>query len=558
MQDKDFLSYFDNLGKNPDDKAIIENSEKILKTLLTVEHQDPNKANEYDSFLGHLVSEDLEYTITRLLRGSSSDDFRNKMGFSTSLLTVMKNFKHVQPDKYIAFTEKEMHVNNALTKGERSHFVASKLISLFCLMHSGRIDQLPNSLDIYTNLCNSFVQNLKDAPWCGQLLLAFIERSIEDGDQKLAPKILNVVNKAFKSQLKSAVSDFKLDIFSLLLYLARKQVEFGGDKQSFLHDAANNILGDQKQLTKVFQAAMTTYPEKHIGLRYLAQYLVRMQTPKQQENFWKLVSLIAKDPNIMGADKKPKYQFYFTVLTVFKYFIKDEQLSGKVFAKVINDEIFEIWMKQGRVLNKSLNQVAKKIEKYLSQRIIKLLQDGGELKPLEFLIKIKGSRSYHFDTKNPMAKVLFGALTEEESLAYVNQLIKWFKEEKESFQFYLSELQVLFELNYMQLSDKNVLKICQFLLETHLTFEFDGPVEGNEEEGITPEAARKALTDGVREEAFTKLNSIISRLLKKPSEKFEVRDKLENFGLKIFFYREERMLCSSESVQLEKSGLIEY
>jgi len=521
MQDKDFLSYFDNLGKNPDDKTIVENSEKILKTLLTVEHQAPNKANEYDSFLGQLVSEDLEYTITRLLRGTSSDDFRNKIGFSTSLLSVLRTFKHVQPDKYIAYTQKEMSVSNAITKGERSHFVASKLIGLFCLVISGRIEQLPNSLDVYTTIYNGFVKSLKDAPWCGQLVLALIERSIEDSEASLASKKLNIITKSFKSQLKAAVSEFNLDIFALLVYAARKQVEFGGEKQSTLHDAINTILGDQTHLTKVFQAAMTIYPEKHIGLRFLAQYLTRMQTHKQQEQFWKLVSLIAKDPNIMGIDKKPKYQFYFVVLTLFKYWIKEEKLSAKVFAQVVNNELFEIWMRQTRVLNKSLHQVAKKIEQNLSTKIVQLLQEGGELTPLQFLIKIKETRAYHFDSKNPMAKVLLGALNEEDSLAYVNQLIKWFKEEKESFQFYLTELQVLFELNYKQISDKNVLKICQFLLETHLTFEFDGPVEGNEEEGLTPEAARKALTQGVKDESFTKLNSIITKLLKKPSEKFE-------------------------------------
>lgn len=521
MQDRDFLSYFDKLGKSPDDKTILENSEKILKTLLTVEHQAPNKANEYDSFLGQLVSEDLEYTITRLLRGTSSDDFKNKVGFSTSLLSVLRTFKHVQPEKYIAFTDKEMNVGNALSKGERSHFVASRLTGLLCLIISGRVDPLPNSLDIYTGIYNSFIQSLKEAPWCGQLILSLIERSIEDTDQKLAPKKLNIIIKAFKSQLKAAVSEFKLDIFALLLYVARKQVEFGGEKESYLHDAINTILGDQTQLTKVFQAAMIIYPEKHIGLRYLAQYLTRMQTPKQQEQFWKLVSLIAKDPNIMGADKKPKYQFYFVVLTLFKYYIKEEKLSAKVFAKIVNNDLFEIWMKQTRVLNKSLHQVAKKIEQYLSTKIVHLLKEGGELTPLAFLTKIKESRAYHFDSKNPMAKVLLGALNEEESLTYVNQLIKWFKEERESFQFYLTELQVLFELNYRQISDKNVLKICQFLLETHLTFQFEGPVEGNEEEGLTPEAARKALTQGVKDESFTKLNSIIAKLLKKPSEQFE-------------------------------------
>jgi len=523
MQDKDFLSYFDNLAHASNNKEVVENSEKILTTLLTVEHQDPNKVEDYNSQLGHLVSEDLEYTVNKLLHGTTSDELQTKLGFSTSLLAVLKTFKHIQPEKYIAFTDKEMDRSNALSKGERSHFLASRLLSIYCLVSSGRIDQLPNNLDIFTSLLNSFIQNMKEMAWAGQLVLYIIEKSIETtSDKKLAQKKLNIITKTFKSQLKAITSDFNIHIFGILLYLVRKQVELGGDKETSFNDLIESVLGDKKHLTKLILATLENYPEKSITLRYLAEYLAKTKNPRQQEQFWILLSDIANDTNIESQNKKPQYQIYYSVLTLFKYWIKDPQLSGKAFVKVIQTQVFQIWIKQMRVMNKSLHKVSKRIEQYLSKRIVDLLNQSGEISPYDFLMKIKEDKSYIFDTKNSMGRALLGALNEEESVSYVNKLIEGFKEEKESFQFYLSELLVLFELNYKNISDKNVLKICQFLLETHLTFEFTGEVKGNEDEGITPEAATKALTDGVKEEAFVKLNSIISRLLKKSSEAFEV------------------------------------
>jgi len=523
MQDKDFLSYFENLGRASNNKEVVENSEKILTTLLAVEHQDPNKVEDYNSQLGHLVSEDLEYTINRLLHGTTSEELQTKLAFGTPLLALLKTFKHVQPDKYIAFTDKEMDRGNAFSKGERSQFLASRLLSIYCLVSSGRIEQLPNSLDIYTNLINTFVKNMKEMAWAGQLVLYIIEKSIEmTSDKKAAQKKLAIISKTFKSQLKAITSDFNINIFGILLYLVRKQVELGGEKENTFNDLIESVLGDKKQLYKLIVASLDNYPEKSITLRYLAEYLISAKNPKQQEQFWNLVSEITNDSNLEGKDKKPQYQFYYSVLTLFKYWVKNPKLSGKAFVKIINTQVFQIWIKQMRVMNKSLHKVSKRIEQYLSKRIVELLNQSGEMTVYDFLLKIKEDKHYTFDTKNPMGKALLGALTEEQSLTFVNKLIGDFKQEKESFQFYLSELLVLFELNYKNISDKNVIKICQFLLETHLTFEFTGEVEGNEDEGVTPEAARKALTDGVKEEAFIKLNSIISRLLKKSSEAFEV------------------------------------
>lgn len=523
MQDKDFLSYFDNLGHSPNDVAIKENTEKILTTLLAVEHQAASKAEEYNSQLGHLVSEDLEYTISRLIQGISSDILQNKKGFGAPLFSVLKSFKHIQPDKFIAYADKATDRSNAITKGERSHFLASRLLSLYCLVASGRLDNLPNSLDILTNLYNSCIQNLKEAPWCGNLVLRFIEVSIESApDRKVALKRLNVLLKIFKSQLKSVATEFQLDNFGLLLYLSRKQFELGGDKQGALHDIIINIITDSKQMTKVFQALMDIYPEKHICLRFLTEYIVSIRSVKEQVSFWKLVSSLVKDKNTVVKDKTPWYHLYFHVLSLFKYWVKNPNLSGKAFVQVIDSEVFQMWIKQLKVLNKFLRKVSARIEEHLSKKIDILLKESGELTPLDFLFKIKETKEYLFDAKNSMAKALLASLSEEENLQYVNKLIERFKEERESYQFYMSELQVVFELTSQQTSDKNILKICQFLIETYLTFEFEGEAVANEEEGITAEDAKKAIRDGVREEAFVKLNSIIARLLKTPSKAYEV------------------------------------
>ena len=526
MEDKDFLSYFDKLGQFAKDKdaTIIENTEKILTTLLTVEHQAPTKTDEYNSELGHLVSEDLEYAVSRLLRGTTSDAFSSKLAFGTPLVGVLKTFKHIQPEKYIAYTDKTTDRNDAFTKGERSHYMSSRLLSIYALIVSGRIDQLPNSMDVYSTLYSSFAQNIKEMPWCGQQVLYAIETSIEKAhDAKVALKRVNVAIKTFKGPLKSAASNVQPDFFGLLAYLARKQIELeAADKQSALHDVMRNITGDSKLIVKLFEGAMEIYPEKHISLRYLAEYVNKVMNPKEQEAFWAKISVIVKDDTLTGKDKKPRHQLYFTALALFKYWVKSPLLSNKVFLEVMKSEVFQIWMKQLKVLNKPLRNEAKRIEKHLSSKIVNILKETGKMTTLEFLLMIKENRGYMFDLKNPMAKALLETLSEEESVLYLNKLIEGFQQEKESYQFYMSELLVLFEMNYKQISDKNVLKICQFFLDTYLNFEFSGESVGNESEGITPEDAIKAITQGVKEEAFIKLNSIISRLIKKPLEAFKV------------------------------------
>jgi len=518
MDDKDFLTYFDNLIK-ADDKKILENTENIITTLSAVEHKGANKSENTNSPLGHLVSEDLQYSIDRLLKGTVSDNIKTKTAFSTALLGILRNFTNVQPDKYLEYVDKITDRKNAVTKGERSHFLLSRLIGIYILIVSKRLEKLPNYLDIYINIYTSLLENMNEGNWVSQLVVVIIRASLEASENdKISGKKLAALTKIFKSKFKALLSSYDHDAFTIAILCAIKQAEILNEKQTYINDAINGILQDKKQLTKVLDEIMKYYPEKHISTRLIAEYCQSLMSSGEQNNFWDLVVSILEESQ---EEKKANFKNYFVIISLLKYYIKDPRMTAKSFYAIVNHKVFQVWLKNLRVLNKTLQKVAKSVEKNLSEKIGGFFEQLEDFTILQFLVRIKEKRTYFFDAKNPLGVKLLSSLSDEDSLEYLKFLINGFNNEKESFQFYLNEIYVLLAVNFSNLSEKTVLEIAQFYLNTYTNFTYIGELQDTED--MKKEEMQEAITNGVRDEALTKFYSIIAFLLKRPSPQFPVR-----------------------------------
>ena len=126
MDDKDFLSYFEELKQNKPE--IIESSiSKIIKSILAISHANKSENNQ----------KDLEYTLNKLIEGLTLTSIQIQQNYSFAICQIFKRFKdQIKIKEYLDKVLEKTNKKYALNKQEVSHFVTGRMFFFLSLMKS--------------------------------------------------------------------------------------------------------------------------------------------------------------------------------------------------------------------------------------------------------------------------------------------------------------------------------------------------------------------------------------------------------------------------------------
>eukprot|EP00331_Platyophrya_macrostoma_P009179 CAMPEP_0176425198 /NCGR_PEP_ID=MMETSP0127-20121128/11260_1 /TAXON_ID=938130 /ORGANISM="Platyophrya macrostoma, Strain WH" /LENGTH=768 /DNA_ID=CAMNT_0017806341 /DNA_START=12 /DNA_END=2318 /DNA_ORIENTATION=- len=523
MDDKNFLSYFDKLSSDQDAKKL-ENARKIVDTLVSLEKTPEKLTKVQKSKFGESISEDLDYTINRLLTGATAKSLNAKLGFALPSVELLQKFESIDTQKITSVVFEVTDQKHAVSKGERSHFRIARILEFYSLILSGRVDQKSTDMKtyqlIYTDLLNSFIE----LPWTAQPCLLLIEESLLHGSlDSTKEKLKFLANHIKKQNLFSNLKDPNISTLYLILGHKMSLVK-GLDPLQFVTRIDGFL--NSSELKGLFQNLSNFYPEKHLWTKWAALYLVSHKNLKEQLDFWKLLSDYIQE--LMTNSKEQNYKIYLYILKFFKAYLKQEKLPIAIIQSLYQKSIFKLWIKNLSAMNKITKNVAIKVEKRFAEILPKVFeQKPTTLTPLKLLKMFKENTSLKFSTSNPLATTLYKAMDEKEHQEYIEFLITQFKQSDSvnSYLFYLNEVYVYFEISAFTLQEKHINTLAAFLIECSLRAPVSDDSKKNAEDSDDnenlPEEKKKEIskqkTDtAISKDASSKLQGFIQRLLKMP------------------------------------------
>lgn len=568
MKGKSFADLFDDLLQEQPD-AKLKAADKILSILTSGKPIKtlPKTSTKSQEF-GTNISDGLQYSLKRLISGTTSMVVDWQMSFGFPLIHFLKTFDEIDVESFINHVFSVCDPKKTVKKSELSHFLFGKQLCLIALLDSKRLAQHSAKRQIFEKLCNDTVETIVNQTWAREgsikLLIKLIDTLADKG--KLSPaNIINHLTPHLKPLLKASVKP-DASLLQLVVGLERFCRTHKIENPWSFH--LENFLTNRAELFQtIFVELAENFPQRHTVIKDLIVHMSNYKKGDAWTKFWQGVNDFVEQDSL-------NFKVFHLVLYGVKVAIK--QGNGKMkslseLTTVLQPNIINIWLRNLKSMNKVLKTMSFKIEKVLSAVIEGIVKQGNlqhhSADALELLTLLKGQTFYAFPPKSSLCRTLVKSMNGEDQTQFVTFLKDRLPghPSPQAYKYCVNELAAAIIQNYEALDEEIILDACNVLMkqsiDPDLDFESFGQklAEDKKEvlmdvtaEELTPEKVKKQL----QEFCFGKLQSVITMLNKRPLATQKVP--FHHQTLLILAIRERKVNYFEEFVQIKFRSLKKY
>ena len=444
MKNSDFLSYFNNLVETNSNEIIVQNANNIISSisssLKSSNNEDLKTIQKYQNFQKIFLSpsEEVLYTIRRLIGGLSSTGIEYRKGFSLAFHLLLDNFSNdINYNELIESIKKETNIPKNESKHIRLCGSIGKILMFKIILNQKNLKE-DNILKIFKQM----VIEIK------------LQKALEESILMLIKNTLNNIFKDYYNFKKEKILD---ELFKILEQLCENKnnlnninniIEFSlyfillnySDKIKFLPNNLKKNLFDNKEdeikspLMNYFNLLLkepikiinkkknNNEGELQISFNFLLELLKNLNEIKYVYKIWNILI----DPDCIKKFKETSSKNFELLVFNYSIFILNNFFNLEYVSQIFDDSFF-ISLLQFSINRK--NKYANIISDLIIKKINELDNNNNNNNEIinEYLLKLLNIFSHDKFSPNVLKNFFvfcFSHLSNENKLKYINSLIK--------------------------------------------------------------------------------------------------------------------------------------
>ena len=369
MKDPELLTFFDILASaDTPTPVLLTKSSDLIQILFALEHNPQNlPKNQLNSPFGSKISEDLHYTLNKVIKGCTSSDLKVQFQFSLVLKGLLSRFEEIKSENYLDVVLKECSIKNSIKKSEIPHYLIAKFLCIFALILSRKIE----SEQLYSYCFEILVNDMQSFPWIEDFAIKIIETSFYDIYKENKGKNLSEIRskiKAIASKFKPILKSENSSHLKLLITISKASKELLNTTDFPFKKQLDNNLLDYNKLLKVLIKSTDKFPKEPLFIQGVVEYMedyceIQGKAKEIWGKFWEF--FVSEFANTKENSTNFDFKKCFLVLCLFKRFLKQKDLKFTNFRNILIPDLITLWLKNLNVQNENLKKMSKKIEKNL-------------------------------------------------------------------------------------------------------------------------------------------------------------------------------------------------
>ena len=500
MKNSDFLSWFNGLHKSNSKDNIISNANNIVSNISITQESSILNKEKYKNFLKVFAtpSDDLLYTINRLIGGICSIGLEYREGFGMTLQLFLDKFsKDINFTELLESVQKESYVPKSEKNNVKIAALSGKLFIYKILIGITNLSE-DNITFIVKQILTIAKQqkNLEEA--CIVLIKEIFDKIFNDFFDIKKNKNNKLLEGIFKSldticEHKNDYSKIDNNLEFCIYYLLMNYIENikGFISAKIQEDFFDNSNPESAQPLFKYFSHLLTLPIKYqninskeanifnFSLKLLYELLIKINNNKYAYKIWNILI----DPQCVEEFKKISSKNFESLIYSYSLFLIQNFFNIKYISQIFDESFF---LSLNQFKNNKRVKYAINITQIISENIQSLNEDEDDNKKIieDYCIKclnIFGTElegKYSPKTLKNFYLFLLGKISDEQKSKYINNLLN-IKEDNsiEEIQFNLNALKIL----YIQESNTKIInkdiknQIIEFFLKNYYSdlFEID-------------------------------------------------------------------------------------
>ena len=343
MDNSEFLSYFSNLTENNSQEQILKNANNIINTITFLSSTPITKVEKYKDYLKvtENPSEDLLYTLRRLIGGITSTGLEFRKGFTlTFSLLLTKYGNDLNMSEILNCIQKEGYV----PKNERN-FIKNSAMSGKLLLYKTLLSHKHLSVDNLLFICKDTLTLSKSSKLLEESVLVLFNdlfNKIFNGYYSQIKKETKLYEGIFKqleqiclnkNNLSSTTTNFEFTLYFILLNNVNKCKGFL--PTNILTQMFDSNLKEMETPIKKYFDILLSLPIKNnsefnISFEYLLQLLENINNPKYAFGIWNILI----DNECFDSFKKISHKNVELLIYNYSFFLLN---SAKSWSSRLNE-----------------------------------------------------------------------------------------------------------------------------------------------------------------------------------------------------------------------------
>jgi hypothetical protein len=349
MDNSEFLSYFSNLTENNSQEQILKNANNIINTITFSSSTPITKVEKYKDYLKvtENPSEDLLYTLRRLIGGITSTGLEFRKGFTlTFSLLLTKYGNDLNMSEILNCIQKEGYV----PKNERN-FIKNSAMSGKLLLYKTLLSHKHLSVDNLLFICKDTLTLSKSSKLLEESVLVLFNdlfNKIFNGYYSQIKKETKLYEGIFKqleqiclnkNNLSLTTTNFEFTLYFILLNNVNKCKGFL--PTNILTQMFDSNLKEIETPIKKYFDILLSLPIKNnsefnISFEYLLQLLENINNPKYAFGIWNILI----DNECFDSFKKISHKNVELLIYNYSFFLLNKFFIIDYITQIFDDSFF--------------------------------------------------------------------------------------------------------------------------------------------------------------------------------------------------------------------------
>ena len=349
MDNSEFLSYFSNLTENNSQEQILKNANNIINTITFSSSTPITKVEKYKDYLKvtENPSEDLLYTLRRLIGGITSTGLEFRKGFTlTFSLLLTKYGNDLNMSEILNCIQKEGYV----PKNERN-FIKNSAMSGKLLLYKTLLSHKHLSVDNLLFICKDTLTLSKSSKLLEESVLVLFNdlfNKIFNGYYSQIKKETKLYEGIFKqleqiclnkNNLSLTTTNFEFTLYFILLNNVNKCKGFL--PTNILTQMFDSNLKEIETPIKKYFDILLSLPIKNnsefnISFEYLLQLLENINNPKYAFGIWNILI----DNECFDSFKKISHKNVELLIYNYSFFLLSKFFIIDYITQIFDDSFF--------------------------------------------------------------------------------------------------------------------------------------------------------------------------------------------------------------------------
>lgn len=349
MDNSEFLSYFSNLTENNSQEQILKNANNIINTITFSSSTPITKVEKYKDYLKvtENPSEDLLYTLRRLIGGITSTGLEFRKGFTlTFSLLLTKYGNDLNMSEILNCIQKEGYV----PKNERN-FIKNSAMSGKLLLYKTLLSHKHLSVDNLLFICKDTLTLSKSSKLLEESVLVLFNdlfNKIFNGYYSQIKKETKLYEGIFKqleqiclnkNNLSLTTTNFEFTLYFILLNNVNKCKGFLPTNiltQMFDSNLKEIDTPIKKYFDILLSLPIKNNSEFNISFEYLLQLLENINNPKYAFGIWNILI----DNECFDSFKKISHKNVELLIYNYSFFLLNKFFIIDYITQIFDDSFF--------------------------------------------------------------------------------------------------------------------------------------------------------------------------------------------------------------------------